>query len=314
MNIFFKVFIFIFILAIFVIYYYGYKEFTKNQYELFKMNKTNYNNIDNDNNNYTLYPKINYLHLNNSINFQDLANKSNKTKTILYWNSFFGRKDFSLGLGNNVLKEMNCPITNCEFINDRKRLNQSDLVLVHMRDNIDTIPIYRPLNQRWVFVIYESPIHTNPFNKYNGVFNLTATYKLDSDFTGFYYAYSKMRWQYNPSFNSNYNFYGDKTKFAAILVSNCNDNSNRLKLVKKLQNYIDIDIFGNCGKPCKALTSYNENCRESIAKIYKFYLSFENSICNDYITEEFFEILKYNIIPITYGKGPYDYYVIIRIY
>ena len=32
---------------------------------------------------------------------------------------------------------------------------------------------------------------------------------------------------------------------------------------------------------------------------YKFYISFENSLCSDYVTEKFFNILKYNIIPIT---------------
>merc|ERR1712130_688447 len=34
---------------------------------------------------------------------------------------------------------------------------------------------------------------------------------------------------------------------------------------------------------------------------YKFYLSFENSICEDYVTEKFFNILKYNVLPITYN-------------
>ena len=30
---------------------------------------------------------------------------------------------------------------------------------------------------------------------------------------------------------------------------------------------------------------------------YKFYLAFENSICPDYVTEKFFNILQYNVIP-----------------
>ena len=30
---------------------------------------------------------------------------------------------------------------------------------------------------------------------------------------------------------------------------------------------------------------------------YKFYLALENSVCQDYVTEKFFNILQYNVIP-----------------
>ena len=32
--------------------------------------------------------------------------------------------------------------------------------------------------------------------------------------------------------------------------------------------------------------------------LFQFYLSFENSLCADYITEKFFKVLQYNVIPV----------------
>ena len=51
------------------------------------------------------------------------------------------------------------------------------------------------------------------------------------------------------------------------------------------------------------------DCKEIISKKYKFYFAFESSLCKDYVTEKFFEILPYDIIPVVYGYGSYSTYV-----
>ena len=138
-----------------------------------------------------------------------------------------------------------------------------------------------------------------------------------------------MEWAYNDNFNLKYNYMEDKTEFAAALISNCNDKSNRIAYINELKKYVSVKIYGNCGEKCQKV----KNCRESIAKRNMFYLSFENSICKtlislkikifyfqnlsftgeNYITEKLFTILKYQIVPIVLGAGPYDYYVSINL-
>jgi hypothetical protein len=39
---------------------------------------------------------------------------------------------------------------------------------------------------------------------------------------------------------------------------------------------------------------------------YKFYLSFENSLCRDYVTEKFYNALQFTAVPIVYGSASYS--------
>ena len=78
--------------------------------------------------------------------------------------------------------------------------------------------------------------------------------------------------------------------------------------------HMKVDVYGRCGsKSCNKLVNATK-CYENMSKNYKFYLSFENSVCKeiirkqlyfgstfffqDYITEKFFNILQYDVIPI----------------
>ena len=40
-----------------------------------------------------------------------------------------------------------------------------------------------------------------------------------------------------------------------------------------------------------------DSCYQMLNNSYKFYLALENSVCRDYVTEKFFKILQYNVIP-----------------
>ena len=65
-----------------------------------------------------------------------------------------------------------------------------------------------------------------------------------------------------------------------------------------------MDIYGQCsGVECPR--KLQESCFASHGFQYYFYLAFENSNCQDYITEKLWRILDSNIVPVVMGGGNY---------
>ena len=52
--------------------------------------------------------------------------------------------------------------------------------------------------------------------------------------------------------------------------------------------YVKVDVYGGCGR-MRCLRTEFSRCRKLLNDDYKFYLSFENSNCDHYITEKFYE-------------------------
>ena len=53
------------------------------------------------------------------------------------------------------------------------------------------------------------------------------------------------------------------------------------------------------------LKSFQRECFKMLKRIYKFYLSFENNICDEYITEKAWNALKHDIVPVVLGGADY---------
>jgi hypothetical protein len=72
--------------------------------------------------------------------------------------------------------------------------------------------------------------------------------------------------------------------------------------------YVSVKIYGKCGEeyPSTFKNGTPGERKTIIGNEFKFNLSFENAFCKDYITETFFIILRYNIIPILIGSGIYE--------
>ncbi|XP_071808251.1 4-galactosyl-N-acetylglucosaminide 3-alpha-L-fucosyltransferase FUT6-like [Asterias amurensis] len=118
-----------------------------------------------------------------------------------------------------------------------------------------------------------------------------------------------------PMNNEPKNWSEDKTKLVAWMASNCNDVPwPRMSYVKHLQELLPIDIYGRCGtlncgeKDISIPNSAHIGCMEAMAK-YKFYLALENTECDEYITEKFWDnSLLAGSVPIVYGgrKSAYE--------
>ncbi len=110
--------------------------------------------------------------------------------------------------------------------------------------------------------------------------------------------------------------------------SNPDTVSKRDEYVLELVKHIDIDIYGNSGvykskfpnnyrpDPCGSKFSEEASkseCYLNLFKSYKFYLSFENSLCHDFITEKLWKLytaeylFNVNIVPIVRGANEEDY-------
>ncbi|KAJ8040926.1 Glycoprotein 3-alpha-L-fucosyltransferase A [Holothuria leucospilota] len=171
----------------------------------------------------------------------------------------------------------------------------------------------RSFGQLWVFNSFESPLNTQhlKLNYLRKSFNWTLTYRTDSTFPSPYGRYRRFDKIGRESLAERaiidtVNWVEGRHAGAKVMwmASNCRATGwPRTKFVSELQKYIDIDIYGKCGKlSCPK----GNDCGDTIRK-YKFYLAFENSECTDYITEKFWEPLYFGSIPIVYGPTKADY-------
>ena len=183
------------------------------------------------------------------------------------------------------------------------------------------LDLNRSPKQFYVFFTLEAAAHRqgglrnriDQLNKIPGFFNLTMTYRHDSDIPAPYGQFEGREGRQPPSGDQleKYirRFGQDNQQMAekkgsqglriAQYVSNCETAVGRENLVDMIDYLTQVDIYGNCGD---FYCSQKEevNCLNLLGEKYHFYLSFENAMCKDYITEKFFMVLNQNVIPVVF--------------
>lgn len=232
---------------------------------------------------------------------------------------------------HEIFIQNKCAFRNCFITSNKSYFSNTtdfDAVLfygpdLHLHPNLK-LPVTRAENQKYVFVSVESAQNYPITKRYNNYFNWTWTYKLDSDarfgFVAVRNRYGEvigpkktMHWlpieQMNPI--NKYIKYRLRHKkiAAAYFVSNCETKSHREEFVSELESELikynlRLDIYGKCGFLTCPYASMVE-CLVKVEYDYFFYLAFENSFCEDYVTERLLHALQNYAVPIVFGGANY---------
>ncbi|XP_052078364.1 alpha-(1,3)-fucosyltransferase C-like [Mytilus californianus] len=194
------------------------------------------------------------------------------------------------------IKDKGC--TTCLFTSDSKFYNMSKVV-IFFRTLIKPPP-EKLAGQIWVYFTNESPTYmVSPTNiawtKSMSKFDWVMSYRPGSDIIVPFGVLTKKENRNKLNYTK---IFKEKKKEIAWIVSHCETNSKRKEYVKELQKYIQVDIYGGCGNlscqqqhPVKISSDLNI-CKSYISQNYKFYLSFENSLCNNYVSEKVYDIFE----------------------
>jgi alpha-1,3-fucosyltransferase len=99
-----------------------------------------------------------------------------------------------------------------------------------------------------------------------------------------------------------------KNRVVAWFVSNCETHSRRELLARNLSRFISVDIYGKCGDGRHSCQN-RSGCDCLLSRHYRFYLSFENSLCPDYVTEKLYRPMAHDTVPVVYGGSDYSFYL-----
>lgn len=254
---------------------------------------------------------------------------------ILLWTTNLIEPYATMNKGQSIFIQKKCKYRNCFVTNDElyfKDITDFDaIVFIGSQINKSTVvPPKRSEDQLYVFASKKSAKDYPMDTDFDWFFNRTWTYRLDSDIPSLYIAVRngtgsvigpKREQLWKDSFEM-VSVTGDKyltqklhNKKTALMWISENCKLKKMtgaheEYAKELENEmfkygLKFDIYGKCGSQvCKSL----KECLARLATDYYFYFAAEDSISEDYVTENLLYPLQNFAVPIVYGGANYTRY------
>ncbi|XP_004922633.2 alpha-(1,3)-fucosyltransferase C [Bombyx mori] len=262
----------------------------------------------------------------NFLKIKKITRFSSDLKHILIWTHLQNFKDSGQGdFINRKCRHINCYLTkNRSLFGDLRYFDAIVFNLQEVSSNEQDLPVARAPHQKYVFAANDSADNYPVCNGvYENFFNWTWTYRTDSAIRYKFFTFTttsqdniQMSYQWpdrmeaiiDPVFREELN---SKAKGVLTFLDKCQSRSKREVFLKNLQNELSkynltVDIFGKCGRACSPRRKSMKPCFWKLRKDYFFYLAMEDSFAKDFMTDSVLYGLKYNSVPIVYGKADYD--------
>ncbi|XP_012617095.2 3-galactosyl-N-acetylglucosaminide 4-alpha-L-fucosyltransferase FUT3-like [Microcebus murinus] len=210
---------------------------------------------------------------------------------------------FHIPVSLSRCSEMLPGAADCHLTADRSVYPRAHGVIVHHWDvmfnpkaQLPRSP--RPPGQRWVWFNMEPPLKALHLQAMDGHFNLTMSYRSDSDI---FMPYGWLEpWPGQPA-HAMVNL-SAKTELAAWVVSGWRPDSARVRYYEALRAHLQVDVYGKQHRPLP-----RDGMARQLAR-YKFYLAFENSRHRDYITEKLWRnAMDAWAVPVVLGPSRANY-------
>lgn len=193
-------------------------------------------------------------------------------------------------------------IDSCHLTDDRALYSKArDILIFHkaIEDDLSNLPSSpRTRLQRWIWFNMDSPSNTRKIEGIEGLFNLTLSYRKDADI--------HVRWKLGTGNEANGEFVlPTKERSVCWIVESIellNKSDVGLNYYRELEKHIKVDIFDSSSEEMMN----SENYFQTVSSC-KFFLSFEDSIHKDYITEKFNGPLAVGTVPIVLGPPRMNY-------